>query len=654
LPIRIHRPNAACGRQQVQRRAAMATVVAVCKDSARDVGKYGMQALLILGVMIEAGRNMWLGKNLSLVSGEVMRGKAAALFVAVAACALLGLAASPEPHWALAAETDASEAVAQVKTLLAQLDDDCYEVRQQAAAQCEALLARHELHHLLAEEFHHAAMRPEWSLEVHRRLRVWLRQLPQPNPAPQRATPEQLDRLIGQLDAPGAGARAAAEYCLLHLAADPQQAQAVLTAVKRRLTDPQIGIDAARQLEALWEQARRVILLGDSPHVAPPTVTDRQLQHWIEELAQPAAARSSREELLRRRNAQRELLDLLLCDSEVPRVRKALEDRLARAEPADAPDLRRLLELTLPALVAECWQGRRHVGEQHLLVGVPSQAENAAKPSHFDRIDDRTAHCVSGNNLEPGEYPVHVAFPHPKTESAFFHLVNLPNPRRRMAYKYLSQMDEALRLAEISRRTFQQILAEKRPLSEAELVMLAQLDPEELSRFAGPYFAAVDDSPLPPMGLIRQGGRPSRHAMICIYLAEEGTNTAVPGLLAAAQRGRFLPPKPDAPYRLHWVALLAIARRDPWPDCDAWLASQVANSELLVEDGRRTPIELGATAAALLLRRHGQPVGQYSLEAVEDPLLAQLGVEGFRFVTPEGRQQVQHWWQRHIQSLRLP
>ena len=607
-----------------------------------------------VGVLIEAGRNKWFGKNRQLVSGAVVRGKAAALFAGAAAWALLWTVASPGPHRPLAAETDSGEAVAQVKTLLAQLDDDCYEVRQQAAAQCEALLARRELHHLLAEQFHQAAMRPELSLEVHRRLRVWLRQLPQPNPTPERATPEQLDRLIAQLDAPGAGARAAAEYCLLHLAADPQQAQAVLTAVKRRLTDPQLGIDATRQLEALWEQARRVVLLGDSPHVAPPTVTDRQIAQWIEQLAQPTPAHRNRTELLRRRNAQRELLDLLLCDSEVPRVRKALEDRLARAEASEAADLRQLLELTLPALVAECWQGRRHVGEQHLLVGVPSQAETAAKPSHFDRIDDRTAHCVSGNNLEPGEYPVHVAFPHPKTESAFFHLVNLPNPRRRMAYKYLSQIDEGLRLAEISRRTFQRILAEKRPFSEAELVMLAQLDPQELSRFAGPYFAAVDDSPLPPMGLVRRGGRPSRHAMICIYLAEEGTNAAVPGLLSAAQRGRFLPPKPDAPYRLHWVALLAIARRDPWPDCDNWLAAQVANSELLVEDGRQTPIELGATAAALLLRRHGQPVGPYGLEAVEDPLLGQLGVEGFRFVTPEGRQQVHQWWQRHIQSLRLP
>ncbi len=583
-------------------------------------------------------------------------GKAAAALWILGASLLAVVAAlaSAEGRQSFAAESAPDDLAAEVARLVMQLDDDSYEVRQHAAAQCEALLAHPQLHELLARHFHRAALRPDLSLEVHRRLRLWLRGLPRPSEPPDKATAEQVQLLLAQLDAPSAGARAAAEYHLLYLVTDPQRAQAVLAAVKRRLADPQLGLDAMRQLEALWEQSRRAILLGESTDIVPPTVSDRQLRFWVEELARPVSSRSSREELLRRANAEREILDLLLCDSEVPRVRQALEWGLSRAEPAAAADLRRLLELTAPALVAECWQGRRHVGEQHLLVGVPSQAETATKPSHFDRIDEHTAHCVSGNNLEPGEYPVHVAFPHPKTEGAFFHLVNLPTPRRRMAYKYLVQMDEGIRLAEISRRTFQRILAEKRPLSEAELVMLPQLDPEELSRFAGPYFAAVDDSLLPAVGLVRLGGRPSRHGMICVCLAEEGTKTAVPGLLAAAERNRFLAPKPEAPYRLHWVALLAIARRDPWPDCDAWLASQVGNAQLLVEDGRRPAVELGATAGALLLRRHGQPVGAYGLEAVEDSLLEQLGVEGFRFVSPEGRQQVQQWWQRQLRSFSVP
>ena len=46
-----------------------------------------------------------------------------------------------------------------------------------------------------------------------------------------------------------------------------------------------------------------------------------------------------------------------------------------------------------------------------------------------DRIDDETAHCVSGVNLSEGDYPVGGAFPHPKERSSFFCLVNLPTPR---------------------------------------------------------------------------------------------------------------------------------------------------------------------------------------------------------------------------------
>jgi len=58
------------------------------------------------------------------------------------------------------------------------------------------------------------------------------------------------------------------------------------------------------------------------------------------------------------------------------------------------------------------------------------------RPTHFDRCDDRSAHYVSGNSLSPGDYPVGVAFSHPRQENAFFDLVNLPTPRRRMAYPY--------------------------------------------------------------------------------------------------------------------------------------------------------------------------------------------------------------------------
>ena len=98
-----------------------------------------------------------------------------------------------------------------------------------------------------------------------------------------------------------------------------------------------------------------------------------------------------------------------------------------------------MLDWTKPELVAEFWQGGHQTGEQHLVVGVPTLSPNAMKPTHFDRADDRVAHYVSGNSLSPGDYPVGEAFPHPLVEHGFFHLVNLPTPRRRMAYLYVDR-----------------------------------------------------------------------------------------------------------------------------------------------------------------------------------------------------------------------
>ena len=77
-------------------------------------------------------------------------------------------------------------------------------------------------------------------------------------------------------------------------------------------------------------------------------------------------------------------------------------------------------------MVAEYWQAGRHTGVQHLLIGIPNHSPNAQRASHFDRIDESTAHCVSGNALSPGDYPVDVFLGHPRQEDAQFHLVNLP------------------------------------------------------------------------------------------------------------------------------------------------------------------------------------------------------------------------------------
>ena len=125
----------------------------------------------------------------------------------------------------------------------------------------------------------------------------------------------------------------------------------------------------------------------------------------------------------RSETAERELLDLLARDPYVPRVTAALRARLKRDPGAQAAArLQSLLDWTKPAIVAEIWQrpspeiqqDRGCALRQNFLVGVSTLWPGAARPVLFDRVDDHVAHCVSGNSLSPGDYPVGEAFPPPK------------------------------------------------------------------------------------------------------------------------------------------------------------------------------------------------------------------------------------------------
>ncbi len=313
-------------------------------------------------------------------------------------------------------------------------------------------------------------------------------------------------------------------------------------------------------------------------------------------------------------------------------------------------------------MVAEFWESRHHIGSQHLLVGVPSLSPGAIRPSHFDRIDDHTAHCVSGSNLAPGDYAVGVAIPHPNREGAIFHLVNLPTPRRRMAYEYRLKIDESRRLAELCQRTLARMLKERKRLSRLEMAMFEQFDADDLSAFAGRFFNLVDDEPLPreetvvyspfasavrnpTQAIYRAASQSSRHGMLASRLVMLGNRQAIPGLLEALDADRFLPPKADAPYRLGWLAALAIAHRDPWPETDAWLARLLDRKELLVEKSGDAP-ELAATAAAMLLKRHQQDPALLGLESCGAEALTDAGLTGYRFHSATDRQKVQQWWNR--------
>ena len=128
-------------------------------------------------------------------------------------------------------------------------------------------------------------------------------------------------------------------------------------------------------------------------------------------------------------------------------------------------------------------------------------------------------------------------------------------------------------------------------------------------------------------------------------LAVDGTREAVPGLLEAIRRKKFDPPTPLAPYRLEWLAAFSIARRDPWPEVDAWLAENIDNQETVLID-QAEAAEIGATAAGLLLTRHRERPEAFGLCTTVDPQLAELKLTGFRYAASGNVERVRQWWRQ--------
>ncbi|MCR4415108.1 MAG: hypothetical protein NUV77_22030, partial [Thermoguttaceae bacterium] len=201
------------------------------------------------------------------------------------------------------------------------------------------------------------------------------------------------------------------------------------------------------------------------------------------------------------------------------------------------------------------------------------------------------------------------------------------------------------------------------PLSISELNMLRQLDRDELSRFAGPFLAMVQDELVPeaeygtvPEPLLQiappaespriskgHAGRPSRHGVLCELLATHGTREALPGLARAIESRRVLPPTERAPYRLDAIALLAIAARESSPESDAWLARWLDRPDPLVAGADQAPA-LGASAGALLLKRHGRSPLDFGLVEADDPFLAGVGVAGHRAASADALDRLRQWW----------
>jgi hypothetical protein len=538
-----------------------------------------------------------------------------------------------------------AEIRSQVPRLLRELDSDRFDTRQRAAATIEGWVARPDLGSLLAIEFQQVLIDPRLSFEVRWQLERWSRRLPEVAARPvDDVASADLDQMFAQLDSDSYAARLGASRRLAWLLGSAKLACAITQRLKQRMADPNLSPESWRRLQSLWQQARGAWLESDPADWHLPPVSESQIRLWVDELAQTAEGQSSGPRSPQA-VAEQELLDVLACDDQLPRVKRILAERLAapvgREGAARLKDLQRLMR---PAMVAEIWQEHHQVTEQHLIVGEPSQTEGAPRPSHFDRIDDHVAHCVSGATLSPGNYPVGVAFPHPIQDTLFFCLFNLPTPRRQMAYDYHVKTEESKRLIEISRRTFAKFLQEKRPLAERELTMLPQLDHREMSRFAGPYFLAVDDEPLSAADAEEEENRASRHGMFCAILANFGTHDVIPDLTEAIARHRFLAPTATPGYRTAWWAALSIAQRDPWPEVDTWLAKLLARHDVLTEGVDEKP-ELGATAAGVLLTRRHQKPAAFGLHSTGAPPERISRVEGYRFAAADAAKRIQHWWE---------
>lgn len=461
---------------------------------------------------------------------------------------------------------------------------------------------------------------------------------------------EDLDRLIAAGDAPQYDQRMQAQARLALLGRHPAAAHAVTEAIKRRLRAGQMSFGASKRLHEIWGEARLTWIDADPATWPSANVGDDVLARWVSAAARPGGAAVD--------DAERELLDLIARDEQLPRIRAAIEAQLRSMPPEQVSErFQELHALTRDALLAEIWTERRNTTLQWLFVGEPQYPEDASRPTHFDRVDGNNVHCVSGNSLAEGNYPLGVANPPSRrdpqiaSEGVAFHLMHLPTPRSRWKYERSRRMlSEQQRLAALTERTLRHMVDRGRAMSEREAAMLPQLDPGVLSSGIGEYFAKVDDAPCPADAEFNVIGQTSRHAMVCWTLALFGNRDAGPAILKAIETGRFLPRSPTAPFDLPMIAALAIASRDPWQDVDVWLAGLLDRNDLLILDQNAGP-QLAASAAAVLLERAGAPLSDFDLQPIDDAHLQQLGCPAYRFSDAEGAKKVQRWWTERQRNL---
>ncbi len=568
-----------------------------------------------------------------------------------------GLADGPRARAAAPQPTDSIDPaiVAQVTQALDQLDSDEFAQREQAAAQLDALLENERLGPYLAAEFGRRLLAADTSFEVRARLERYLKELPPAAPTHEPVpSADEIVPLLDRFNSNFSAERDTAQRRLVAMLAHTELIGPVLQQVKGRLAQPGLNRQTRRALESVLDAARKVWVHAEPSAVTLPPVSEEAMHRWLDDLTADPSNAADRS---RRDTAHRELVDLLVRDDTRDAVVALLKKRHAGLDGGQSR-YQELIDFAKPAMAAEVWghqrrergvdqdddwDHRQHITVQHLLVGVPQMAEGAQRPTHFDAINDKTAHCVSGNSLTPGDYPVRVAIPHPNPAvEVMFYLVNLPTPRHRLRYAYHLRRDEADRLMEISQHTLDYFLAQRKQLDETHVLLLLHLDPRAVSRFAGAYFQAVPDKPITPTGG-ELGGRFTLHSAVCAVLARVGTNAAIPAIEKLARSDQMDEPNHENPFHIAWIAALSIAKRDPWPEVDSWLAGLIDEREPMIINTDPVP-DLGATAAGLLLARHGVSPYTFDLEPAGNNAFDRSRFAGFHFTSDAGREAVRRWW----------
>jgi hypothetical protein len=491
--------------------------------------------------------------------------------------------------------------------LIAELDSDEFDRRDEALTHLLRLSDDPQQLPQLAEQVQKLLASPDTSYEVRAQLAPLIKKLGAAVKVAEPTTAE-LNAAIEALDhnefTQRAGAGAQIELWLSRdLAVGP-----IFARLKQRQYDDanEPSRELLDRLTALANRARGAWLTADVKRWPLPPIEDKILAELLDTISRDPIESESNVE-----SARQELLDRLSHPPDVDRVVAALKERLASPElPVDARTrLDELLQWTKPAMVAEIWNGNHHRTIQHLLIDVPAQVAGAPNPTHFDKIDDRTAHCVTGNSLTLGDWPVGVYFPSPRTPawSTQFFLFNLPTARARLAYERHVERPEHERFRELSQRSTARWLADRAALSPGEIIMLSQLDRATILDFVPRYLRTVDDATLDVNAPLPDSLQ-SRHSLLCLTLGLYGDQAVGRALCDAALQKRV-----DCPAGL-WprLAIVAIGTRDGWPGLDSVLAEIVADDKLTEEVLNQ--LDIRATAASLLLTRAGLSASAFGLE----------------------------------------